>query len=128
MEQFPRTSPHLKSPLANPSEPPAPLRCFPQENRPRGLAGSPTGSLGHETELAGSGTYMRFDVPRPKIKRTWPSFRGRTLLYAPITCMPMLGWQPFHPHSRRRHAAASGVGHRSHTMLLMWYNRRERNM
>ncbi|XP_019368536.1 PREDICTED: equilibrative nucleoside transporter 4 [Gavialis gangeticus] len=49
------------------------------ENRPRGLAGSPTGSLGHETELAGSGTYMRFDVPRPKIKRTWPSFRDMML-------------------------------------------------
>ncbi|XP_068765059.1 equilibrative nucleoside transporter 4 isoform X2 [Struthio camelus] len=49
------------------------------ENRPRGQLGSPTGSLGHEAELAGSGTYMRFDVPRPKIKRSWPSFRDMLL-------------------------------------------------
>lgn len=47
-----------------------------QEDRPRGQPGSPRGSLGPEAELAGSGTYMRFDVPRPKIKRSWPSFRG----------------------------------------------------
>nr|XP_025971867.1 equilibrative nucleoside transporter 4 [Dromaius novaehollandiae] len=49
------------------------------ENRPRGQPASPTGSLGHEAELAGSGTYMRFDVPRPKIKRSWPSFRDMLL-------------------------------------------------
>ncbi|XP_074866914.1 equilibrative nucleoside transporter 4 [Carettochelys insculpta] len=49
------------------------------ENRPRGQVGSPPGSLGHEAELAGSGTYMRFDVPRPKIKRTWPSFQDMML-------------------------------------------------
>lgn len=48
----------------------------PQENRPRGQLSSPRGSPGPEAELAGSGTYMRFDVPRPKIKRSWPSFRG----------------------------------------------------
>uniref|UniRef100_A0A8C6YJR1 Equilibrative nucleoside transporter 4 n=1 Tax=Nothoprocta perdicaria TaxID=30464 RepID=A0A8C6YJR1_NOTPE len=40
---------------------------------------SPTGSLAHEAELAGGGTYMRFDVPRPKIKRSWPSFRAMLL-------------------------------------------------
>ncbi|XP_075021447.1 equilibrative nucleoside transporter 4 isoform X2 [Calonectris borealis] len=45
------------------------------ENRPRGQPSSPRGSPGPEAELAGSGTYMRFDVPRPKIKRSWPSFR-----------------------------------------------------
>ncbi|NXI60110.1 S29A4 protein, partial [Chloroceryle aenea] len=45
------------------------------ENRQRGQPGSPRGSLGPEAELTGSGTYMRFDVPRPKIKRSWPSFR-----------------------------------------------------
>uniref|UniRef100_A0A8D0GDY0 Equilibrative nucleoside transporter 4 n=1 Tax=Sphenodon punctatus TaxID=8508 RepID=A0A8D0GDY0_SPHPU len=49
------------------------------ENRPRGQGGSPPGSLGHEVDLAGSGTYMRFDVPRPKIKRSWPSFRDMML-------------------------------------------------
>ncbi|CAM4630712.1 unnamed protein product [Caretta caretta] len=49
------------------------------ENRPCGQAGSPLGSLGHEAELAGSGTYVRFDVPRPRIKRSWPSFRDMML-------------------------------------------------
>uniref|UniRef100_A0A8B9E0M5 Equilibrative nucleoside transporter 4 n=1 Tax=Anser cygnoides TaxID=8845 RepID=A0A8B9E0M5_ANSCY len=49
------------------------------EDRPRGQPGSPRGSLGPEAELAGSGTYMRFDVPRPKIKRSWPSFRDMLL-------------------------------------------------
>uniref|UniRef100_A0A8C0INH6 Equilibrative nucleoside transporter 4 n=1 Tax=Chelonoidis abingdonii TaxID=106734 RepID=A0A8C0INH6_CHEAB len=43
------------------------------------LVGSPPGSLGHEAELAGSGTYVRFDVPRPRIKRSWPSFRDMML-------------------------------------------------
>ncbi|KAM6113953.1 equilibrative nucleoside transporter 4 [Pterocles gutturalis] len=49
------------------------------ENRPQGQPSSPQGSLGPEAELAGSGTYMRFDVPRPKIKRSWPSFRDMLL-------------------------------------------------
>ncbi|KAF1522113.1 Equilibrative nucleoside transporter 4, partial [Eudyptes sclateri] len=49
------------------------------ENRPRGQLSSPQGSPGPEAELAGSGTYMRFDVPRPKIKRSWPSFRDMLL-------------------------------------------------
>ncbi|NWI19443.1 S29A4 protein, partial [Crypturellus soui] len=49
------------------------------ENRARAQPVSPTGSLAHEAELAGSGTYMRFDVPRPKIKRSWPSFRDMLL-------------------------------------------------
>ncbi|XP_039767002.1 equilibrative nucleoside transporter 4 isoform X4 [Ornithorhynchus anatinus] len=49
------------------------------ENRPQAQGGSPPGSLGPEAELAGSGTYMRFDVPRPKIKRSWPSFRDMML-------------------------------------------------
>ncbi|PKU35510.1 equilibrative nucleoside transporter 4 [Limosa lapponica baueri] len=49
------------------------------ENRLRGQLSSPQGSPGPEAELAGSGTYMRFDVPRPKIKRSWPSFRDMLL-------------------------------------------------
>ncbi|NXT74188.1 S29A4 protein, partial [Zapornia atra] len=49
------------------------------ENQPRGQPSSPQGSPGPEAELAGSGTYMRFDVPRPKIKRSWPSFRDMLL-------------------------------------------------
>ncbi|KFW00102.1 Equilibrative nucleoside transporter 4, partial [Fulmarus glacialis] len=49
------------------------------ENRPQGQPSSPRGSPGPEAELAGSGTYMRFDVPRPKIKRSWPSFRDMLL-------------------------------------------------
>uniref|UniRef100_A0A8C5S1Y0 Equilibrative nucleoside transporter 4 n=1 Tax=Laticauda laticaudata TaxID=8630 RepID=A0A8C5S1Y0_LATLA len=31
------------------------------------------------SELAGSGTYVRFDVPQPEIKRSWPSFRDMML-------------------------------------------------
>ncbi|NXX24304.1 S29A4 protein, partial [Nicator chloris] len=49
------------------------------ENREQGQPSSPRGSPGPEAELAGSGTYMRFDVPRPKIKRSWPSFRDMLL-------------------------------------------------
>ncbi|NXS60230.1 S29A4 protein, partial [Brachypteracias leptosomus] len=49
------------------------------ENRQRAQPSSPQGSPGAEAELAGSGTYMRFDVPRPKIKRSWPSFRDMLL-------------------------------------------------
>ncbi|XP_057272832.1 equilibrative nucleoside transporter 4 isoform X1 [Pezoporus wallicus] len=50
-----------------------------QENRQWGQPSPPRGSPGHEAELAGSGTYMRFDVPQPKIKRSWPSFRDMLL-------------------------------------------------
>ncbi|XP_061849451.1 equilibrative nucleoside transporter 4 [Colius striatus] len=46
---------------------------------PLATLSSPRGSPGPEAELAGSGTYMRFDVPRPKIKRSWPSFRDMLL-------------------------------------------------
>ncbi|KAM3662333.1 equilibrative nucleoside transporter 4 isoform X1 [Ammospiza nelsoni] len=49
------------------------------ENREQGQPSSPRGSPGPEAELAGSGTYMRFDVPRPRIKRSWPSFRDMLL-------------------------------------------------
>ncbi|NWW13727.1 S29A4 protein, partial [Oreocharis arfaki] len=49
------------------------------ENQEQGQLSSPRGSPGPEAELAGSGTYMRFDVPRPKIKRSWPSFRDMLL-------------------------------------------------
>ncbi|XP_030067719.1 equilibrative nucleoside transporter 4 isoform X2 [Microcaecilia unicolor] len=48
-----------------------------EENGPQG--DSPRESLGHETELSGSGAYVRFDVPRPKVKRSWPSFRDMML-------------------------------------------------
>ncbi|XP_069501624.1 equilibrative nucleoside transporter 4 isoform X1 [Ambystoma mexicanum] len=40
---------------------------------------SPVGSLGNGIDLAGGGTYMRFDVPIPKIKKSWPSFRDMML-------------------------------------------------
>ncbi|XP_010133502.1 PREDICTED: equilibrative nucleoside transporter 4 [Buceros rhinoceros silvestris] len=49
------------------------------EPRQVGQPGSPRGSPGPDAELAGSGTYVRFDVPRPKIKRSWPSFRDMLL-------------------------------------------------
>ncbi|KAJ8402671.1 hypothetical protein AAFF_G00367540 [Aldrovandia affinis] len=34
---------------------------------------------GIEAELAGSGTYMRFDVPNPTIKKSWPSIKEMIL-------------------------------------------------
>ncbi|XP_048349887.1 equilibrative nucleoside transporter 4 isoform X1 [Sphaerodactylus townsendi] len=49
------------------------------ENRPRGLEGSPPDTFEQEGSLAGSGTYVRFDVPRPKVKRSWPTFRDMML-------------------------------------------------
>ncbi|KAL2298914.1 hypothetical protein Nmel_014524, partial [Mimus melanotis] len=56
-----------------------------QENREQGQPSSPQRSPGPEAELAGSGTYMRFDVPRPKIKRSWPSFR----VLAELCCLSL---------------------------------------
>ncbi|XP_068940856.1 equilibrative nucleoside transporter 4 isoform X1 [Petaurus breviceps papuanus] len=49
------------------------------EDRHHGPGGSPQGSVVHEAELAGGGTYMRFDVPLPKFKRSWPNFRAMML-------------------------------------------------
>ncbi|XP_061456017.1 equilibrative nucleoside transporter 4 isoform X3 [Rhineura floridana] len=49
------------------------------ENRHRGQQSSPPDTFGQEGELAGSGTYMRFDVPHPKFQRSWPSFRDMML-------------------------------------------------
>ncbi|XP_061080564.1 equilibrative nucleoside transporter 4-like isoform X2 [Conger conger] len=40
---------------------------------------SPTEGGGIEAELAGSGTYVRFDVPNPKIKKNWPSIKEMIL-------------------------------------------------
>ncbi|XP_069066083.1 equilibrative nucleoside transporter 4 isoform X1 [Pleurodeles waltl] len=40
---------------------------------------SPMGSLGNGIDLAGGGTYVRFDVPIPQIKKNWPSFRDMML-------------------------------------------------
>lgn len=68
----PRCSPGSPCPQGSALVSPLPV----QEDRPQGQPGSPRDSPGPEGELAGSGTYMRFDVPRPKIKRSWPSFRG----------------------------------------------------
>ncbi|NXD21409.1 S29A4 protein, partial [Spelaeornis formosus] len=63
------------------------------ENREQRQQSSPQGSPGPEAELAGSGTYMRFDVPRPKIKRSWPSFRGERWAWG--EAMPHgQGWVP----------------------------------
>ncbi|XP_044289566.1 equilibrative nucleoside transporter 4 [Varanus komodoensis] len=49
------------------------------ENRLRGQEVPPPDTFEQEGELAGSGTYVRFDVPRPKLKRSWPSFRDMLL-------------------------------------------------
>lgn len=69
--RVPRWPPWSLSPLELSTAVPSP-----QENRQRGQPSSPRGSPGPEAELTGSGTYVRFDVPRPRIKRSWPSFRG----------------------------------------------------
>ncbi|KAM6424174.1 equilibrative nucleoside transporter 4 isoform 2-T2 [Liasis olivaceus] len=49
------------------------------ENPPHGQDASPPHTFGQAGELAGSGTYVRFDVPQPQIKRSWPSFRDLML-------------------------------------------------
>ncbi|XP_051789726.1 equilibrative nucleoside transporter 4 isoform X1 [Erpetoichthys calabaricus] len=46
------------------------------ENGPAGISPS---EVMTEAEFAGSGTYVRFDVPKPKIRRSWPSFRDMIL-------------------------------------------------
>ncbi|XP_028561976.2 equilibrative nucleoside transporter 4 isoform X4 [Podarcis muralis] len=50
------------------------------ENRPGGQEASPPEAFRQEGELAGGGgTYVRFDVPRAKFQRSWPSFRDMML-------------------------------------------------
>lgn len=67
-----------------------------QEHQGPGLAngGSPKDSPAHEV-TGGGGAYTRFDVPRPRIRRSWPSFRGGA------------GWAPA---SRVSSARAEGRG------------------
>ncbi|XP_057385223.1 equilibrative nucleoside transporter 4 isoform X1 [Balaenoptera acutorostrata] len=50
------------------------------EHQGPGLAngGSPKDSPAHEV-AGGGGAYTRFDVPRPRIRRSWPSFRALLL-------------------------------------------------
>uniref|UniRef100_A0A670YBG1 Equilibrative nucleoside transporter 4 n=1 Tax=Pseudonaja textilis TaxID=8673 RepID=A0A670YBG1_PSETE len=45
----------------------------------RFVNGHPRNKSSKELPLAGSGTYVRFDVPQPEIKRSWPSFRDMML-------------------------------------------------
>lgn len=51
--------------------------AFFQEHQGPALAdgGSPKDSPAHEV-TGGGGAYTRFDVPQPRIRRSWPSFRG----------------------------------------------------
>ncbi|KAG5854511.1 hypothetical protein ANANG_G00038600 [Anguilla anguilla] len=44
-----------------------------------GAVGASPSEFGNEVEIAGGGTYMRFDVPKPKIKKSWPSIRDMIL-------------------------------------------------
>lgn len=39
-------------------------------------SGSPKDSPAHEVAGGGRGAYTRFDVPPPRVRRSWPSFRG----------------------------------------------------
>lgn len=56
--------------------PPAPSSL--QEHQGPGLAssGSPKDSPAHEVISSSRGAYTRFDVPQPRVTRSWPSFRG----------------------------------------------------
>ncbi|ELR62540.1 Equilibrative nucleoside transporter 4, partial [Bos mutus] len=58
---------------------PAPTPSSLQEHQGPALAngGSPKDSPAHE--VTGGGAYTRFDVPRPRIRRSWPSFRALLL-------------------------------------------------
>lgn len=51
---------------------------FSQEHQGAALAngGSPKDSPAHEMPSGGAGAYTRFDVSRPRVRRSWPSFRG----------------------------------------------------
>ncbi|XP_032087106.1 equilibrative nucleoside transporter 4 [Thamnophis elegans] len=49
------------------------------ENRPPRENASPPDTFGDAGDLAGSGAYVRFDVPQAEIKRSWPSFRDMML-------------------------------------------------
>ncbi|KAM6155308.1 equilibrative nucleoside transporter 4 [Rhynchocyon petersi] len=42
-------------------------------------SGSPKDSPAHEVTSGGGGAYMRFDVPRPRAKRSWPTCRALLL-------------------------------------------------
>ncbi|XP_033886072.1 equilibrative nucleoside transporter 4-like isoform X2 [Acipenser ruthenus] len=50
-----------------------------EEVRFNGPVGISSTDVGKEADLSGSGSYVRFDVPKPKIKRSWPSFRDMVL-------------------------------------------------
>ncbi|XP_034525650.1 equilibrative nucleoside transporter 4 isoform X3 [Ailuropoda melanoleuca] len=51
------------------------------EHQGPGLAssGSPKDSPAHEVISSGRGSYTRFDVPQPRVTRSWPSFRALLL-------------------------------------------------
>lgn len=65
-----------------------------QEHHCPGLAnsGSPKDSPAHEVTSGGGGTYTRFDMPQPRVTRSWPSFRGRGARQA--------GWSSGHCRQR----------------------------
>ncbi|XP_006859839.1 PREDICTED: equilibrative nucleoside transporter 4 [Chrysochloris asiatica] len=42
-------------------------------------SGSPKDSPSHEVASDGGGAYVRFDVPQPRVKRSWPTFRALLL-------------------------------------------------
>ncbi|KAI1896136.1 hypothetical protein AGOR_G00091700 [Albula goreensis] len=44
-----------------------------------GAVGASPSEFGNDAEFAGSGTYVRFDVPKAKIKKSWPSIRDMIL-------------------------------------------------
>ncbi|XP_007939310.1 equilibrative nucleoside transporter 4 [Orycteropus afer afer] len=51
------------------------------EHQAPGLAssGSPKDSPAHEVTRGRGGAYVRFDTPRPRVKRSWPTFRALLL-------------------------------------------------
>ncbi|XP_041085071.1 equilibrative nucleoside transporter 4 isoform X3 [Polyodon spathula] len=56
-----------------------------EEVRFNGPVGISPSEVGTEVDLAGGGSYVRFDVPKLKIKRSWPCFRG--VIYFITLCL-----------------------------------------
>ncbi|KAM5301758.1 equilibrative nucleoside transporter 4 isoform 3-T6 [Glossophaga mutica] len=52
---------------------------FEDQGPARASSVSPKGSPAHEVVIRGRGAYMRFDLPRPRVERSWPSFRALLL-------------------------------------------------
>lgn len=53
--------------------------CFENQGPALANSGSPKDSPAHEVTVGERGAYTRFDVPRARVERSWPSFRALLL-------------------------------------------------